>query len=344
LRPDHRNRKERRRASAELCTLDQFPVPLVSIVYVTYRHEKFALDALRGVLGQTYPMLDIIVLDDASADATAAIIAAELAKHRDRVDVRFVRNDRNLGAFGNTRKGLALAQGDFIILFNGDDVMLPTMVEKMVRAWQETDVSLVTANARYIDETGQELNQFFRNPTEPYDETFEALARHCSNAVCFGAAMGFERSLYDRFGYPPEYLTAEDVMLPFYAYLCKGARFIPEPLLKYRVHAQNTSMTLQWERSKNPVDKLRVWAEDRYIHLAHACLMISELERLVKSDPSRLGEVERRIRPLLNALVHERAQQMVQARKELEEMRASPHLAVEPIRARAHPDIESVPR
>jgi hypothetical protein len=78
-----------------------------------------------------------------------------------------------------------------------------------------------------------------------------------------GAAMGVERSLYDRFGYPPEYLTAEDVMLPFYAYLCKGTRFIPEPLLKYRVHAQNTSMTLQWERSKNPIDKFWVWAEDR---------------------------------------------------------------------------------
>jgi glycosyltransferase involved in cell wall biosynthesis len=319
--------------------LAQFPVPLVSIVYVTYRHEKFALDALRGVLAQTYPMLDIIILDDASPDGTADIIAAELAKHRDRVDVRFVRNDKNLGAFGNTRKGLSLAQGDFIILFNGDDVMLPTMVEKMVEVWREADVSLVTVNACYIDEAGQELNRFFQDPTQPYDESWETLARHCSNAVCFGAAMGFERGVYDTFGYPPEYLTAEDVMLPFYAYLCKGARFVPEPLLKYRVHGQNTSMTMQWERTKNPIDKLLVWAEDRYIHLAHACLMISELARLAQADPARFGDAERRIRPLLDALVHERAQQMVQARRELEEMRVNPHLAVEPTRARA--DIES---
>ncbi len=311
----HREEERRRQRSTAYSTL-----PLVSIVYVTYRHEKFARDALRGVLAQTYPMLDVIILDDASPDSTADIIAAELAKHRDRLDLRFVRNDQNLGFFANTRKGLALAQGDFIILFNGDDVMLPTMVEKMVEVWREHDVSLVTANARYIDESGEELNQFFHDPMEPYDETFETLARNSSNAVCFGAAMGFERSLYDEFGYSPDYLTAKDVLMPFYAYLCKGARFIPEPLLKYRVRAQNPPMTLQWERSKHPTDELLVLAEDRYIHLANAFLMISELERLAQSDPSRLAAVERRIRPLLNDLVHERAQQMVAARRELHDM------------------------
>src|SRR5438093_4609589 len=108
------------------------PVPLVSVVYLTYMHEKFALDALQSVLAQTYPMLDIIILDDASPDGTADIIAAELAKHRHRVDIRLIRNDRNLGATATTCKGLSLTQGDFIVWFSGDDIMLPTMVEKML--------------------------------------------------------------------------------------------------------------------------------------------------------------------------------------------------------------------
>jgi glycosyltransferase involved in cell wall biosynthesis len=296
------------------------PAPLVSIVYITYNQGKFALDALRSVLAQTYPMLDIIILDDASPDGTADIIAAELAKNRHRIDVRFIRNDQNLGAGNNTRKGLALVEGEFIILFSGDDVMLPTMVEKMVQVWREADVSLVTANAYYIDESGQELGRSFRNPTQPYDEAFETLARHCGNAVCFGGAMGFERTLYDTFGLPPDYLGASDVMLPFYAYLAKGARFIPEPLLKYRVTDRNSSMTLQYERTKNPRDKLLIWEEDRYLHLAHALLMISELERLTQADPSRFADIELRIRPLLTALMYERAKQMVDARMQLDDM------------------------
>ena len=296
------------------------PVPLVSIVYMTYRQEKFALDAVRSVLAQTYPMLDIIILDDASPDGTADVIADELAKHRDRIDIRFIRNAENRGAYGNARLGLSMTQGDFIVFFSGDDIMSPTMVEKMVEVWREADVSLVTANACYINEAGQELNRFFQNPNGPYDESFETLVRHCGNAVCFGATMGFERSLHDTFGFPPNYLGASDIMLPFYAYLSKGARFIPEPLLKYRVTERNSSMTLQYERSNNELDKLLVWEEDRYLHLAHALLMISELERLRQSDPSRFADVELRIRPLLTAMVQERARQMVEARIKLDEM------------------------
>jgi len=295
-------------------------LPLVSILYLSYKHELFAREAVHSVLEQTYPRLDIVILDDASPDGTADIIGREVRRHARRSDVRFFRNEQNLGAFGNVQKGLSLALGEFVILFNGDDVMLPTMVERMTQAWLEHDVSLVTANACYIDDSGNDLHRFFQNPMEPYDESFEMLARQCSNAVCFGAAMGFERGLTARFGWPPEYLCASDVMLPFYAYLSKGARFIPEPLLQYRVTGQNGSMTLQWERSTNPIDKLLVWAEDRYLHLAHAFRMISELERLAQAEPGRYADVEARIRPLLTALVYERSRQMVEARAQLHDL------------------------
>src|SRR5260370_26432121 len=82
-------------------------------------------------------MRDIIILAAASPDGTADIIAAELAKHRHRIDIRFVRNDRNLGSSANERKGVSLAEGDFIIVFSGDDIMLPTMVEQMTKFVRE---------------------------------------------------------------------------------------------------------------------------------------------------------------------------------------------------------------
>jgi glycosyltransferase involved in cell wall biosynthesis len=288
--------------------------PLVSIVYTTYNQEKFARDAVRSVLDQTYPNIEIVILDDASSDRTPDIISTELAKHSYRSDFHFIHNERNIGAFDNTEKGLSLTQGDFIVLFNGDDIMQPNMIEEMVKEWRETQVSLVTVNALYIDENGIELNRFFRDPSQPYDDSFETLVRDGGNAVCFGAGMGFERDLYVKFGWPPEYLTAEDLMIPFYAYLCKGARFIPQPLMKYRVHAQNTSMSLQWERAKKTIDRLLVEAEDCYIHIAHAVLMISELDRLAALDPTRYGNIRHEIRPLLTTQVVEMSKKMVKAR------------------------------
>src|SRR6266404_2746394 len=75
--------------------------PLVSIVYLTYEQQSFAAEAVCSVLEQTYPLLDIVILDDASPDGTADIIAREVRRHRRRSDARFFRNEHNLGAFGN---------------------------------------------------------------------------------------------------------------------------------------------------------------------------------------------------------------------------------------------------
>src|SRR5882672_9297943 len=108
--------------------------PLVSIVCLTYRHEKFVREALGGILSQTYAPLDIVILDDASPDATAFVIESELHRHRDR---RFIRNERNLGARDNFVKGINLARGSFIVSASGDDIMMPTMIEKMVKVWQD---------------------------------------------------------------------------------------------------------------------------------------------------------------------------------------------------------------
>ena len=106
--------------------------PLVSIVYVTYNQERFAREAIRSVLSQTYAPLEFIIMDDASTDETGTIILTELATHRAGARVLYLRNPHNLGAFRNTEQGLFLVKGEFIVYFNGDDVMLPEMTAEMV--------------------------------------------------------------------------------------------------------------------------------------------------------------------------------------------------------------------
>src|SRR5580704_2715421 len=120
----------------------------------------------------------------------------------------------------------------------------------MVKFWIAEDVSLVTANAYYIDENSSPLNRNFRDPTQPSDDSFETLARDGSNACCFGPAIGFEREVYDKFGYDTDFLGAYDIIFPFYAHLLKGAKFLNKVLLKYRVHSDNASLSLAWEKSE----------------------------------------------------------------------------------------------
>ena len=289
--------------------------PLVSIICLTYNHEGFVVEALRGIFSQTYPNLDIVITDDGSSDSTAEMIRRELAGHTHRNDVRLVCHERNLGEEGrlNFLRALELARGDFVVMSCGDDVMLPTMVERMAEVWLREDVSLVTTNAVYIDEHSNELSRYYRNPSQPYDESFDTLARDGANVVCFGAAMGFERTLYYDFGWPPIYLNSCDIILPFYAYLAKGARFIPEPLLRYRVHAKNASLSLQME-SNLGVEKILVEEQTWYSHLAHAFYMEAELGRLQEADPPRFSEIARAILPLLQIQEVEMARKLVKAR------------------------------
>jgi glycosyltransferase involved in cell wall biosynthesis len=293
---------------------------LVSVLLLTYRHEKFLAEAIQGVLSQTYSPLEIILLDDASPDATPQVIATELARHPRGSDVRVIRNPQNLGFRDNTVRGLAEARGEFVVRLAGDDIAGSELIARMVALWRAENVSLITVNAEYIDAVSQPLGRFHRDPAGPHDDSFETLARDGVNDLCFGPVIAFERALYDEFGWSPAYLQASDIMMPFYAYLAKGARFIGEPLIKYRAHGGNMSLSVAFERGAGAIDRALVEEQIQYSHLAHALLMEKELNRLQRANPKRFRDIAQRIAPLLAIQKSERTRKLVASRIELHKL------------------------
>jgi len=295
---------------------------LISIVMLCYNHEKFVAEALDGVLAQTYSPLDIVIIDDCSQDTTADIVAAKLAALPDRSNIRFIRNPVNLGLLGTCDIAFAAARGDFVVLTCDDDVMLPDMVAEMAEAWKSEDVSLIAANAEIIDEHSQSLGRTHRDSNVPADDSFETLARDGANACCFGAAFGFDRQVYLTFGVPPAHLDNLDIMLPFYAYLLKGGRFLNKSLLKYRIHGQNGALSLIEQRS-DELGKLVTRERIFYGHIAHAVVMQEELDRLSQTMPARYAELAPTIGPLLSIQTVEMAKKLVRNRIELQQLRGS---------------------
>jgi glycosyltransferase involved in cell wall biosynthesis len=109
--------------------------PLVSIITPTYNHEKYLADCIESVLAQTYPDWEMIILNDGSADHTAEI-AATYREADSRI--RLV-NQENVGIFRLSEtynKGVAMAQGDYIAILEGDDCWAPQKLEKQVAALQ----------------------------------------------------------------------------------------------------------------------------------------------------------------------------------------------------------------
>lgn len=103
--------------------------PLVSIVMAAYQAEKHLAAALDSALAQTYPRLEIIVVDDGSTDSTAAI----LEDYRHRPGITVIRQP-NAGQSSALNRGLAEARGDYIKFFDADDLLGPDSVAIQVAA------------------------------------------------------------------------------------------------------------------------------------------------------------------------------------------------------------------
>jgi glycosyltransferase involved in cell wall biosynthesis len=288
--------------------------PLISVILACYNHEKFVAEAINGVLSQSYSPLEVVIFDDCSPDGTAEVIERTIANHPRRSDVQFVPNNKNIGGHAVSEIGLRMVKGNFLFITCGDDIMLPDMIEEVASVWMNERVSLVTANAYYIDEESKSLNRTFRDPSETADDSFETLARDGSNACCFGPGIGFDREIYDKFGFVPSYMKVYDVIYPFYAYLLNGARFIPRPLVKYRIHANNASLSLQEERA-DEAEKARIKQRQYLQHLGFAVLMEEVLDRLQNEQPGRYRPIGERIIPLLNIQLAEQAKKLVRSRR-----------------------------
>ena len=97
--------------------------PTVTAILPCYNAEAFISETLRSLAAQTWPKLEILIGDDASADETLAIVKA-FAKGRD--NVRIIARKRNLGWIANTNDLMAKASGELMFFAFHDDLIAPT--------------------------------------------------------------------------------------------------------------------------------------------------------------------------------------------------------------------------
>jgi GT2 family glycosyltransferase/Tfp pilus assembly protein PilF len=118
------------------------PQPRVSVIIVTYNSATTLRACLDSVLASTYPDLEVIVVDNASQDATLALLDA----YADRV--RVVRNDANRGFARACNQGIALASGDYYVLLNPDTAVPRRWLERLL-AHVADDVGVVGPVSNY---------------------------------------------------------------------------------------------------------------------------------------------------------------------------------------------------
>ena len=120
--------------------------PLVSVIVPTYNVERYVEDCIDSLIRQTYPNIEIIVIDDGSKDATVYL----LNQYKDKIQL--IAHDNNKGQGARRNEGIKLAKGQYIYFVDSDDWIEPETIEKLVKQAEETDVELVRFNGYVFHE------------------------------------------------------------------------------------------------------------------------------------------------------------------------------------------------
>ena len=115
---------------------------LVSVIIPCFNAEKWLREAIDSVLAQTYPQIEIIVIDDGSSDRSLSIIKS----YGDKV---IWRTGENQGANKARNLGFSLARGEYIQYLDADDYLLPDKIAKQVQCLEATCGDFVYSDWRY---------------------------------------------------------------------------------------------------------------------------------------------------------------------------------------------------
>ncbi|WP_439425178.1 glycosyltransferase family 2 protein [Oenococcus alcoholitolerans] len=126
--------------------------PLVSVIVPAYNVEKYVKKTIESVLNQSYPNIELIVIDDCSTDNTLSILKNMLFIHE---NVHLIINRYNQGLSGSRNIGIRAAQGDYVEFLDGDDRLKQDAVTVLVKQAQKHDADLVAFNYEVIRKEGE---------------------------------------------------------------------------------------------------------------------------------------------------------------------------------------------
>lgn len=206
-------------------------VPLVSIVIPTYNHAAYLEAAIRSVLEQSHPAVELIVLDDGSTDGTRALLERHGTAFRWECQA-------NMGQARTLNKGWSMARGAILGYLSADDLLHRDAAAAAVEALAAhpeavvvyPDTALVDAQSRIV----------YALPAREY--AYADMLRRFECAIRVGAF--FRRAAYERCGgWNPELSRMPDLDFWLRVALHGSVRRIPRVLGYHRVHAASESFS-----------------------------------------------------------------------------------------------------
>lgn len=235
--------------------------PLVSVLIPAYNHENYIQETIESIINQTYPNIELIILDDGSKDKTWEKITELKPKCENRFVKSHFETKQNEGTCITLNKLLKLSSGEFVYIIASDDLAKPQAIEKEVKFLQNNpDYALAVGDNEYVDSMGKQIfrtqKAFTSNIKNAKYKTVKEFLSSKLKIDFLSDDFGSYKTLYKENYIPNGYLIRknifetignftknaplEDFWLMLQLSKYKKMKYIDEILFSYRIHDTNT--------------------------------------------------------------------------------------------------------
>jgi len=255
--------------------------PLVSVICLCYNHERFLHEALDSVINQTYPNLEILVVDDASTDTSPALLQQYQVRHP---EIKLTLHQKNTGNCQAFNEAFAQTAGEYIIDFATDDVLLPNRIAEQVKAFAQLDKTfgVMYTDAELINENSRFIRNFYKRNAQgkileppPSGDVFAAILRR--SFLC-PPTMIFRREVYTALNGYDASLAYEDFDLWVRSSRQFKYFFLDQITTRRRLHPKSLS-----RQAYKPNDR----------QLASTVLVCEKAVKLIRNKTEKLALITR---------------------------------------------------
>ena len=213
---------------------------LISVIIPVYKVEDYLRECVDSVLNQTYPDLEVILVDDGSPDGCPQICDA-YAEQDERVQVI---HQKNVGLSGARNAGLTIAKGDYILFLDSDDFMDVEFCARTVAAAEETGADIVVGEIVTVDEKGNVIHRgdelYFNEGQQVLDHA-AAMREVITEEHMRGFAWGklYRKEITDEIIFPVGKFYEDRYTVPKYFHRAKTVCQCPGAKTFYRMRANS---------------------------------------------------------------------------------------------------------
>lgn len=136
----------------------------VSVVIPNYNYERFIEERIDSIMKQTYPIYELIILDDCSTDNSIKKIQKVIKKYKEKVRIELIVNEKNSkSVFSQWQKGFMASTGDYVWIAEADDSSSPFFLENVMKGFEDEEVVISYAESMRIDENNHILKESCRD-------------------------------------------------------------------------------------------------------------------------------------------------------------------------------------